>query len=151
MTTGIVYLMLALFSFSLMGVLHKLGDRVRANPVWVAALTMALACIMAATRSATGAGFTAVPRPVFWIALPFGLFAALALWTFQGAVRHGRIATSWLLLNLSVAIPTGLSIGLYSESISRTKAVALALILAAVILMWWDRTSEVPSNSRSDA
>src|SRR4051812_21408913 len=104
MTTGIAYLMLALFSFALMGVLHKLGDRVRANPVWVAALTMGLACAMMAMWSATVAGFAAVPRPVLWIALPFGLSAALAVWTFQRAVRHGRIATSWLLLNLSVAI-----------------------------------------------
>src|SRR5689334_2184134 len=86
MTTGIAYPLLALFSFALMGVLHKLGDRVRANPVWVAALTMGLACVMTAMWSATVAGFASVPRPVLWIALPFGLCAALAVWTFQRAV-----------------------------------------------------------------
>ena len=112
---------------------------------------MGVASGIAALRSITGAGLTTAPTSVFLIALPFGLCAAIALWTFQWAVRHGRIATSWLLLNLSVAIPTGLSIGLYGEKLSLTKGIALSLIAVAVVLMWGDRTSETASSSSSQA
>jgi hypothetical protein len=118
MTGGIGFLMLALFSFSLMGIVHKLGDRVGANPVWVASLTMGLASGIAALRSVIGAGLNTAPTSVFLIALPFGLCAAIALWTFQWAVRHGRIATSWLRSDRTRS-------GLYGEvSLTKSRPVA---------------------------
>ena len=41
--------------------------------------------------------------------------AAIALWLFQRGLRYGRIATSWLLINLSSAVPTALSVIVYHE------------------------------------
>ncbi len=140
MTIGLLFLSLALVGFAAMGVLHKVGDRFRCQPTAVAAVAMSAGVVVAAARAASAHdGLTDLPAVVPAVAVPFGLLAAGALWAFQAGVRHGRISTSWLLLNLSVAIPVGLSVALYGEPIDGRRAVALGLIALAVVCVWWDR------------
>ena len=73
----------------------------------------------------------------------FGIFAALALWIFQKGLRFGRIATSWLLINLSSALPTVLSVVIYHEPLGLRKALVLALVVASLLLLWWDRKQQL--------
>jgi drug/metabolite transporter (DMT)-like permease len=77
------------------------------------------------------------------IALPFGASAAAALWLFQRGLRYGRIATSWLLINLSAAIPTALSVVVYHEPLNLRKAGVLLLIVVSLLLLWWDRKQDL--------
>ncbi len=147
MTSGVIFLCLALVSFAGMGVLHKIGDRFHCQPLVVAAITMTTGLVAALVSSlgSEGARDSSFPWTVFGLAVPFGLFAAAAVWTFQAGVKHGPISTSWLLLNLSVAIPTSLSIVLYHEPVTTRKGVALGMIVVAIVLMWWDQVSSEPN------
>lgn len=156
MTAGILFLGIALAAFAMMGILHKVGDRLRCQPVVVAAITMSSGAAIAAVRASIDKNVTVpgVPWTVLALAIPFGLCAVAALSLFQEGVKHGSIATSWLLLNLSVVIPTGGSILLFGETLSLRTAIALVLIVAAVVCIWWDMkqielkrsvTSDMPS------
>lgn len=142
MSGGLFLLFLALLGFAAMGVLHKVGDHVHCQPIMVTAITMAAGAATSLTKAMTaGSASKPIPWEVLAIAIPFGVFAAAALWAFQTGVKHGRISTSWLLLNLSVAIPSGLSVLLFGESISPLRAGALTLMIIALCLMWWERRS----------
>jgi drug/metabolite transporter (DMT)-like permease len=54
-------------------------------------------------------------------------------------LRHGSIATSWLLINLSAGVPTVLSIVFYREAVGWKKALVLVLVVVSLLLLWWDR------------
>ena len=151
MPVGYWFMIVALFSFAAMGIIHKVGDRYACNPLHIALFTMATSCVLstayvlAAQRATLASWRTAVPL----IALPFGVCAAAALWLFQRGLRYGRIATSWLLINLSSAIPTVLSVIVYREPLSRWKVSVLVLIAASLLLLWWDRKQERSRGKRT--
>lgn len=140
MTAGAAYLGLAVLALAGMGVLHKLGDRLGGHPGRITAVLFATSLFVSVWRADRAGGWAdPAAGPAARLALPFGVSAAGAVWAFQAAVRHGRIATSWLLLNLSVVIPTGLSAAVYGEPVDAHKAAALGLIGVAVWLMYRDR------------
>jgi hypothetical protein len=72
-----------------------------------------------------------------------GSLALCALWSFQEGIKHGKIATSWLIINLSSAIPTVLSIVIYDEPINLKKVGILGMIVAAIVLVWLDRVEDL--------
>lgn len=135
-------MLLALLSFSTLGVFHKLADVKKCRPSAITALlylwSLAFAFLLLTTvQRAT----PAAPATVVSIGLPFGVSAAVAILAFQAGVRHGNIATSWLAINLSSGIPTVGSILIYDEPVSLTKAIALSLIPVAMLLLWKDKKS----------
>lgn len=137
-----------LFCFAGMGVTHKMGDRWKGNALNIALVAMIAACIVTLIRAtaASPKWFLSFPYRVVLLAVPFGIAAAVALWLFQKGLRLGHIVTSWLLINLSTAIPTILSIVIYHEPLSSRKVLTLALIVASLLLLWWDRrcSSQAP-------
>ena len=52
---------------------------------------------------------------------------------------RGKIATSWVVINLSTSLPTILSIVIYKEPVSPWKIVGLILVVVAVLLLWKDK------------
>jgi drug/metabolite transporter (DMT)-like permease len=141
------FLILALLSFSAMGVLHKLGDRLHAHPVLVATLCMGVAGLLNGAKTALvpGSGLQSVPSIVPLMALPFGAAAGLALWLFQKALPHGRIATGWLIVNLSSAVPTLFSVIVYGDPLGAWGAAGLALLLTCLACLWGERrAAEAP-------
>jgi drug/metabolite transporter (DMT)-like permease len=140
----------ALFSFGAMGIIHKIGDRRSCNPLHIALFTMATACVLSVIyvavlqRESLNSWKIAIPL----IALPFGACAAAALWLFQRGLRYGRIATSWLLINLSAAIPTVLSVVVYREPMKPRKVAVLLLVAASMVLLWWDRRQDRDKGER---
>jgi drug/metabolite transporter (DMT)-like permease len=144
MPLGYWFMLVALFSFAGMGIIHKIGDRYECNPLHIALFTMASACFFSLiyvllAQPATLYSWKAV---VPLTALPFGACAAAALWLFQRGLRYGRIATSWLLINLSAGISTFLSVAVYHEPLSPRKVSVLLLIVASLVLLWWDRKQD---------
>ena len=135
-------MIIGLLSFAGMGVAHKMGDRWSADPLLIAIFTMfsAAGCSFLIAMFKNPAAFRTLPPPIF-LALPFGVSAALGLWFFQKGLRFGHIASSWLLINLSSAIPTVLSIAVYREPLNARKALAFVLLVASLILLWWERRS----------
>jgi drug/metabolite transporter (DMT)-like permease len=140
-TTASLYIVLGVVSFAGMGIVHKLGDRYSAKPLHIAFITMGTSCLLSFVLSfvAHSHPMQHLPAKVVVMAIPFGTAAAAALWFFQSGLRYGHIATSWLVINLSSAIPTVLSVCIYHESLSRRKLIVLVLIATSLILLWWDR------------
>ena len=150
MPVGYWFMLAALFSFAAMGIIHKIGDRYACDPLHIALFTMASACalsviyVVVAESASLYSWKTGIPL----IALPFGACAAAALWLFQRGLRYGRIATSWLLINLSAAIPTFLSVVVYREPLNLRKVSVLILIMASLVLLWWDRKQDRAKGER---
>ncbi|MEB2360292.1 MAG: hypothetical protein OZ929_03070 [Bryobacterales bacterium] len=135
-------MLLALLSFSALGVFHKLAEVKKCRPSAITALLYFWSLVFVFLLLTTVQRTTpAAPSSVVSIALPFGVSAAVAILAFQAGVRHGNIATSWLAINLSSGIPTVASILIYDEPVSLTKAIALSLIPLAMLLLWKDKKS----------
>lgn len=148
MTLGYWYMIGALLCFAGMGITHKLGERSKADPLNIALITMASACLVTLIRATINSPdwYAHFPLRVGLLAVPFGISAAVALWLFQKGLRHGHIVTSWLIINLSTAIPTVLSVVVYHEPLSTRKVLTLVLIVASLLLLWWDRKTAAESH-----
>jgi drug/metabolite transporter (DMT)-like permease len=83
-----------------------------------------------------------VPAAVYAIAIPFGMMNALGGIVFMIGVRYGKIATSWLIINLSAAIPALGSIFLYREPVNARKIAVLVLAVLSVVLLWKDKQTD---------
>jgi drug/metabolite transporter (DMT)-like permease len=144
MPAGYWYVVFGLVSFACMGIVHKMGDRWSASPLHISIIAMITASGLSFVVALGSAGHAAthIPLRIPLIALPFGACAGAGLWSFQSGLRYGRIATSWLLINLSAAVPTVLSICIYHETLSRRKVAILALIVTSLFLLWWDRKQD---------
>lgn len=139
-----LYMLLGLASFAAMGIIHKLGDRFLCDSLLIAAVAMSVASLVSALNVIVleKKSLAGVPPNVILIAVPFGISAALGLWLFQRGLRYGRISTSWLLINLSAAIPTVLSIIVYKEPLSLRRTLVLLMIVGSLLLLWWDRQKD---------
>jgi drug/metabolite transporter (DMT)-like permease len=137
-----LFALIALFCFAGMGILHKVGDRLKGDPMAISICTMSAAALLSALRAAGTHTLAWHLPPILLIALPFGAAAGFGFWLFQKGLRHGHIATSWLLVNLSAAIPTVLSIVFYREQLGGKKASILLLIVVSLLLLWWDRRGQ---------
>jgi EamA domain-containing membrane protein RarD len=134
-------MLIALLSFSALGVFHKMADVKNCRPAAVNALLYFWSLVLALGVVVLLRGATpAAPAPVVWIALPFGISASVAILAFQAGIRHGNIATSWLAINLSSGIPTVASILVYNETVTPMKLAALLLIPVAMVLLWIDKS-----------
>ena len=140
---GYLYILLSLTSFGLIGIFAKMADLKQCRPPAVYTLAYAWALVFSALLvvAARGAQF-ATPPAVYWIALPFGVSSALGGIVFMAGVRYGKISTSWLIVNLSAAIPAAGSLIFYHEPVSPRKMAVLVLAVASVFLLWKDKQAE---------
>jgi drug/metabolite transporter (DMT)-like permease len=137
---GFLYMIISLACFGLIGILVKFADTRGCKPSAVYALAYAWSILF-------GAGFVIlfrgaqfhVPTAVYAIALPFGMISAVGGIVFMAGVRYGKISTSWLIINLSAAIPAVGSVMLYHEPVNAKKIVVLLLAVVAVLLLWKDK------------
>jgi len=132
----------SLFSYGVLGICHKLAERKRCRPQPLSAMLMFGGCLGMNIFLLGGKGY-AVPGKVFYLAFVCGSIALSALWAFQEGLKHGKIATSWLIINLSAAIPTVGSIFIYHEPVNLKKIGILGLIAVAIVLVWLDRLDDL--------
>ena len=143
MAAGQIYMLLALLSFSMLGVLHKVADVQRSRPATINGLLASSSLLFVFAFVMLGRpGGPAAPASVAGVAIPFGVSASVAILAFQAGVKHGNIATSWLAINLSAGIPTVASILIYDEPVGTGKALALALIPISMFLLWKDKKAQ---------
>ena len=142
LTSGHLFLFLGLLSFGVLGIFHKLADVKAAEPKALTAVLYVSSFLLALISSLVmKSGNPIGSQAVILTALPFGISAGIAILAFQAGIRHGDITTSWLVINLSSAIPTIMSIFLYNERVTRTKEIALLLIPIAIGLLWKERVA----------
>ena len=153
MATGTVFVVVALLSLAGLGVTHKVADFRRCKPdsvnvmlfFWAAVMFWGYACF----HKSLFQDFSFFPpfttKAVIW-AVACGALASIAILTFQTGIRYGRISTSWLVVNLSTALPAVLSLVIYREwrqGIGWQQPVALVLVMVSVILLWRDKALEI--------
>ena len=144
MHLGHLFLGMALVALGLIGIFHKIADQYRCRPraisvsifFWAGLFTVVY---LIATGKTALVGET--PGKLYLVAGVCGFLAAAAILAFQAGLRYGKgkIATSWVVINLSTALPTILSIVIYKEAVSPGKIVGLILVVVAVLLLWKDK------------
>lgn len=139
-TSGFACALVALFSYSVLGVLHKLADVKGSRPAAINVLIYSSSLsILLLVGLFAGTSFIAGPPTPKLLAIPFGMSSAIAILALQTALRFGNISTSWLAINLSAGLPTVGSILLFHEAITLRKSLSLLLITLAMILLWKDK------------
>jgi drug/metabolite transporter (DMT)-like permease len=152
MISGYPFLAVAVLSFGVLGVLHKVADYEKCRPTAVTGLLFLWAGIVISIICLAGRGFRVALETPLWIctvAAVCGIFASVAILNFQRGIRFGRISTSWLIINLSTAVPVVLSILIYKEHIKWKRSLGLTLALVALLLLWSDRRAEESALSLS--
>jgi drug/metabolite transporter (DMT)-like permease len=140
-----LYLLFSLFSLGCLGVLHKVADHRQCRPAAVNLLLFLVAGVLSSVFCLWQVGPAAaisMPREALAGGIVCGVFASLAVLVFQHGVRYGKISTSWLIIQLSAAVPTVLSIVLYGEVVGLKKACSLLLAVLSLVLLWIDRRRE---------
>lgn len=149
MTSGHIFMLLGLFSFGVLGVFHKLADVKSADPKALTAMLYSSSVLFVFLTLITTHQKPIAAASILLIAISFGISAGVAILAFQAGIRFGNITTSWLVINLSSAIPTVLSIVIYKETVTPVKAVALLLIPIAIGLLWKERVNSPEKRVRS--
>ena len=140
MSVGYLFMLGGLLAFSMMGVLHKLAEVRRCRPRMINVLLFAWSTLFVSAYVAILPDLQmTIPAKVAAIALPSGLGAAVAILSFQTGIQYGKIATSWLIINLSTGLPTAASILFYGEKVDARKLIALACMLGSILLLWKDK------------
>jgi drug/metabolite transporter (DMT)-like permease len=139
---GYLYMILSLTCFGFIGIFAKFADLRGCKPGAVYTLAYAW-CVLFGTLFVLfrGADFN-VPIAVYAIALPFGVASVIGGIVFLAGVRYGKISTSWLIINLSAAIPAIGSIVFYHEHVSPQRIAVVALAIISVFLLWKDKQSD---------
>jgi drug/metabolite transporter (DMT)-like permease len=135
-----IYLFIGLACISILGILHKLADvkKCRSSAINALLFVWSFSLLFSYTRFVRHETVIA-PLTVSWIAILFGICAAVAILAFQEGIKYGQIATSWLIINLSAGLPTLASIVVYHEAVNVKKVVALFLIAISIFLIWKDK------------
>lgn len=142
MGIGFVYTLLALLSYSTLGLFHKLADVKGCRPSAITVLLYFSSLVYLLIGSFGALSAPGAPVTAKLLGVPFGICSAIAILALQTALRFGNISTSWLAINLSAGVPAVASIVLYHEAISLRKTFALVLIAGAMVLLWRDRAIE---------
>lgn len=145
MTTPFLFLLLAVFSFGMLGVLHKVADHQHSRPEAANLfLFLGATALMSTFTLVRGelSGIATLPVIAWLVASGCGVLTSLAILNFQHGIRFGKISTSWLVINLSTVLPTILSILLYHEMVSFRRAVGLFLAGVAIGLLWYERRQD---------
>jgi drug/metabolite transporter (DMT)-like permease len=140
-----VHLIVAVAALGLLGVFHKIADHRRCRPEAINLMIFVVAAVTMFAASLVGfgpAGMVAIPAAAWITALVCGFLASFATLQFQHGIRHGKISTSWLVINLSTALPTVLSIVLYKEAVTPRRALGLFLAVVALLILWLERARE---------
>ena len=140
--SGYSFLALAVLSFCGLGVLHKVADFQKCRPSAINAYLFFWACLFITIYTLFLGSSLRTPGEVTGVAIFCGLCASVAILSFQIGVRHGNISTSWLVINLSTAVPTVLSIVIYREEVGLRRAIALIAIVLSLIFLWKDKQLE---------
>jgi drug/metabolite transporter (DMT)-like permease len=150
-----LFLILGLISLGSLGILHKCADFVRCRPSAVNLFLFTWAALLSGAYLGVTAGVgraISVPTTVIAVGGICGAVSSVAILTLQRALQYGLISTSWLIINLSTAIPTALSVVIYKEQLGTRQGLSLLLVVLALLLLWWDRRiAEVAASEKKES
>jgi drug/metabolite transporter (DMT)-like permease len=134
MGSGITLCFLGALSFGLLGSASKAAERRNCNASVIVLSACGWAALFMLLRTLSlGNGFALSAR-VVWVAIPFGICAAVAFLAFQKSIAIGKVAAGWLVMNLSAGVPALVSMWVYKERLTWLKCSAFAL---ALVSLWF--------------
>jgi drug/metabolite transporter (DMT)-like permease len=136
---GYLFLSLAVVCFTVLGILHKVADFQKCRPSAINAYLFLWAWLLTSAYTFSFRSSLFIPRVAVAVAVACGLCASVAILAFQTGVRFGKISTSWLVINLSTAVPTVLSILFYHEQVGPRRGIALLAITLSLLFLWKDK------------
>lgn len=144
MLIGYVFLLASILAFGTLGIFHKVADHPDCRPKMTALLLHfwggSLSTIYITVADSHG---FALPKPVLVIGACTGLVASLTLFVFQTGLKYGKISTSWLIINLTTAVPVLISILVFKENLSPSKGIGVLLVFAAIFMLWLDKRADL--------
>lgn len=149
--SGYSFLALAVLCFCGLGLLHKVADFQKCRPSAINAYLFFWAWFFMTIYTLSLGSSLKAPVGVTGVAILCGLCASVAILTFQIGVRFGNISTSWLIINLSTAVPTVLSILVYQEEVGLRRGIALIAIVLSLIFLWKDKQLESRERKKSNS
>lgn len=145
-----IYVILSGLASALFGSGYKLATVVRAQRVGVNACMLAIAAALSAVMAVTYEG-ARLPTATLVIGLCAGVCMFLTTTAFFQVMRYGRLAIQWTVLNMAVAIPTGVSIVVWDERPTLLLALGMVLTVAALILMGVDRGQNLQQDTTASS
>jgi drug/metabolite transporter (DMT)-like permease len=144
MLIGYVFLTATILAFGTLGIFHKVADHPNCRPKMTALLLHFWGGVLSSIYilMADSHGF-AFPPAVLVIGTCTGLVASLTLFVFQTGLKYGKISTSWLIVNLTTAVPVLISIVVFNEKLSPSKSFGVVLVFAAIIMLWLDKRADL--------
>jgi len=139
---GYVYMILSLTSFGLIGIFAKYADVQGCKPSAVYTLAYSWSLLFGILLVILSGQHFHVPMAIYAVALPFGAASAIGGIVFMAGIRYGKISTSWLIINLSAAIPAVGSVVIYHETINPMKIAVLLLAVISVVFLWKDKQED---------
>ena len=144
MLIGYVFLITAIIAFGTLGIFHKVADHPHCRPKMTALLLHFWGGILAITYTISvnshGLHF---PKSVVLIGASAGLIASLTLFVFQTGLKYGKISTSWLIINLTTAVPVLISIFIFNEKLSPAKGLGVLMVFVAIVMLWLDKRADL--------
>jgi len=142
MHLGHLFLAVSLVSLGFIGIFFKVAASLKCRPSAINLTLFFWAAVLLSIYMGASGQIPLVlktPSKLYLVAFICGMLASLAMLSFQAGLRYGKISTSWVIINLSTALPAVLSIWIYGETISLAKCIALILIVIAILLLWKDK------------
>lgn len=143
MSIAYLYVILALLSWTVLGVFYKLAELRRCRPVVINVLLSFWASIfLYAGGIFNGRPSFEAPRFVVLLALAFGVNSATAVVAVQHALTAGKLSTTWLAIHMATGASTFGAILIYHEAVTFWKGLALMMMGVATVLLWKDMRAE---------
>ena len=145
MTSPYLFLLLAVSSFGMLGILHKVADHRGCKPEAANLFLFFGAAVLMSSYAFTRGEMMSVhalPAAAWLMPAVCGVLTSLAILSFQRGIRFGKISTSWLVINLSTVLPTILSILIYKEVVNIRRGAGLMLACVAIGLLWMERRQD---------
>ena len=152
MPPGLPFVFAAMAFFGVFASLYKVAHLRQCSVTGLTVAMFGSGMLLAAALAAVASGRGSwLPVWLAAAACVAGALGVTAVWSFQRALRHGRMATSWLVVNLSQSIAVTGSIVFYHERVNPAKAAALALIVLAVTLLAKDKAIHDQEATKEEA
>jgi drug/metabolite transporter (DMT)-like permease len=139
---GLLFCFLGAISFGLLACVSKGAERKNSNASGFVVSVCGWAALAMLIRSAFIKSGYHLPSNAIAVAVVCGVCAAVAYLAFQTSIRVGKVTVAWLMMNLSAAVPTVVSIWKYHEKLTTLKVAAFALVLVSIFFLFWGQKIE---------
>jgi uncharacterized membrane protein len=134
---GVIYLVISILAFGVLGVSYKLSGRLKCNSRQVNLSFFLISLVVMLVWVCASRNLVLV-KPAIVLGSAMGLAAVIAVAVFREACAKGKLSTSWTILQLSLVVPALASVLYWHEMPSLRRWMGLGLVLVAIVLLGVD-------------